>query len=256
MSRRPAASTIARRIDEALRAAGDPARATQEQAYLKSSLEFYGASVPATRRAVRETLDEVPDLDHDRLVGVVEILWERPARHLVHDRRRAANEALQARLELLDPDDLPLIEHLLRTSGTWALVDDLAAVVVGHLVENDPELADRVLDRWVADDDFWIRRSALLALLIPLRQGGGDWDRFTRYADGLLGEQEFFIRKAIGWVLRDTSCKRPELVAAWVACRANRMSGVTVREAVRHLDPAVREAILAGYRAKAPATLP
>jgi 3-methyladenine DNA glycosylase AlkD len=133
-------------------------------------------------------------------------------------------------------------------------VDDLAADVVGSLVVEHPGLADAVLDRWIRDDDFWIRRSALLALLGPLRRGGGDWERFARYADEVLDEKEFFIRKAIGWVLRETAKKRPALVVDWVAARTDRISGVTIREAVRYVDPADRDALMAAYRARTAAS--
>jgi 3-methyladenine DNA glycosylase AlkD len=102
-----------------------------------------------------------------------------------------------------------------------------------------------VLDRWAGDPDFWIRRSALLALLVPLRRGGGDFPRFSRYAETMLEEKEFFIRKAIGWVLRDTGRKRPDLVYAWLLPRAGRTSGVTLTEAVKPLSPAQRAAVLA-----------
>jgi 3-methyladenine DNA glycosylase AlkD len=136
-----------------------------------------------------------------------------------------------------------VVERLLRESSTWALVDPLAEHVAGGLVERHPGLA-ATLDRWSGDDDFWIRRSAMLALLRPLRRGDGDFERFGSYADGMLDEREFFIRKAIGWVLRDTSRKRPELVYEWVAPRASRCSGVTIREAVKHLSEAQRAEIL------------
>jgi 3-methyladenine DNA glycosylase AlkD len=92
----------------------------------------------------------------------------------------------------------------------------------------------------------------MLALLVPLRRGAGDFERFARYADQLLDEREFFIRKAIGWVLRETGKRRPDLVAAWLAPRTGRASGVTVREAVKPLPPAQREELLAAYRARRP----
>ncbi|SDC02422.1 DNA alkylation repair enzyme [Raineyella antarctica] len=127
-------------------------------------------------------------------------------------------------------------------------MDVLAASVVGPLVEREPSLGT-FLDRWAADGDFWIRRSALLAQLLALRQGEGDFDRFGRYADAMLEEKEFFIRKAIGWVLRDTGRKRPDLVFAWLLPRAVRVSGVTVREAVKPLSDEQREAVLAARAA-------
>jgi 3-methyladenine DNA glycosylase AlkD len=155
----------------------------------------------------------------------------------------AAVELLDLGVELLRPEDLRLVERLLRDSRTWALVDGLAASVAGPLVERNPELG-AILDRWAVDDDVWLRRSSLLALLLPLRRGAGEFDRFSRYADVMLDEREFFIRKAIGGVLRETGRKRPDLVYAWLEPRASRASGITVREAVKYLSPEQRGAIL------------
>lgn len=93
-----------------------------------------------------------------------------------------------------------------------------------------------------------LRRSALLAHLRPLRAGDGDFDRFSRFADVMLQEREFFIRKAIGWVLRDTAKKRPDLVFEWLQPRAHRASGVTIREAIRPLSPEQQAAIRAANR--------
>ena len=238
-----AADAIAGDIEADLAAAGDPKRAEQEQRYLKSDLRHFGASVPATRKIVKAVLAAQPQLGHGELVRTVEALWARP----VHECRAAAVELLDLRADLLVPEDIALIERMLRESRTWALVDGLAASVAGPLVERFPELAAR-LDAWAADEDFWIRRSALLALLLPLRAGGGDFDRFGRYASGMLAEREFFIRKAIGWVLRDTSRKRPDLVFEWLLPRAASASGVTVREAVKYLAAEQRDAILTAYR--------
>lgn len=154
----------------------------------------------------------------------------------------AAVELLDHNADRLGYDDAALLERMLRESRTWALVDGLAASVVGKLVEGDERFA-AVLDRWAADDDFWIRRSALLALLVPLRKGGGDFERFARYADAMLGDREFFIRKAIGWVLRDTARRRPDLVYEWLLPRAARASGVTMREAVKPLSDEQRRSL-------------
>lgn len=238
----PAAT--ARAIEAALASEGVPARAEQEKRYLKSALRHFGTSLPSTRRIAGEALAGRPQLTHAELVGIVEALWSRP----VHECRAAAVELLDLRNDLLVASDIGLLERLIRESRTWALVDGLAASVTGPLVERHPELGD-ALDRWAGDDDFWVRRSALLACLLPLRQGRGDFERFGRYADGMLEEKEFFIRKAIGWVLRDTSRKRPDLVASWILPRARRASGVTIREAVKRLPEDQREAIMSEYRA-------
>jgi len=148
---------------------------------------------------------------------------------------------------LLIPADLPVIERLIRESKTWAYVDDLAVNVVGPLVERNPSLL-AALDRWSTADDFWVRRSALLALLRPLRKGAGDFARFARYADAMLADREFFIRKAIGWVLREVSKKRPDLVYEWLLPRCAIASGVTVTAAVKYVSPKQRAALLSAYR--------
>ena len=93
----------------------------------------------------------------------------------------------------------------------------------------------------------------MLCLLPALRRGGGDFDRFAGYADAMLDEREFFIRKAIGWVLREVSKKRPALVAEWLGPRTARASGVTFREAVKYLDPSDRERLTAAWRERRPA---
>jgi 3-methyladenine DNA glycosylase AlkD len=80
-----------------------------------------------------------------------------------------------------------------------------------------------------------VRRSALLSLLRGIRAGTPDLARFTRYAEPMLAEQEFFIRKAIGWVLREISRRDPAWVAKWTEDHISEISGVAFREAIRRL---------------------
>jgi len=211
---------------------------------LKSELEFLGVGLPAMRQTVRMVKRQHGGLDRRGLVALVKILWGRP----VFERRMMAVLLLEAFQPLLRSADIALLERLIRQSKTWAFVDELAIAITGPLVERSPELL-RVLDRWAEDDDFWLRRSAMLALLRPLRRGAGDFRRFARYADRMLEEREFFIRKSIGWVLRETGKPRPDMVCAWLLPRAARASGVTVREAVKYLSSAQRAKVLAAHQA-------
>ncbi|MEO6776129.1 MAG: DNA alkylation repair protein [Kofleriaceae bacterium] len=228
------------RLERALSAKGTPKRAEDDKRYLKSALVHFGVQVPLVRATLDVELAEVPELDRVELRRLVEALWARG----IHELRVAAIELLRTHVERLDARDVPLIERLLRASKTWAYVDGLAPHVMGPLVVPLPALT-ATLDRWATDEDFWLRRAALLALLVPLRAGGGDFERFGRYADAMLEEPEFFIRKAIGWILRDTSRRRPDLVFAWIAPRAHRASGVTLHEVVKHLSPAQRNQLAA-----------
>ena len=237
-------------LDAELRQAATNDRAVREKAYLKSELVHYGTRVPDVRAAVRRLLRADPGLDHDRLNGLVRQLWDSPEAQPVHERRLAAALLLTERTDLLRREDAELWERLIRQSRTWALVDALAGDAIGPALDRlatSSGAADHdagrsgapitlLLDRWAVDQDFWLRRSALLVHLRPLAGGGGDWDRFTRYADAMLDEREFFIRKAIGWVLRATSRRRPDLVYAWILPCTERASGVTLREAIKYLS--------------------
>ncbi len=234
---------LANRIEAELRALGSPERAAQEKRYLKSELEHLGATVPATRKVVATILRAHPKFGREDVIALTRALWKKP----IHERRAAAVEVLELRKSLLRPEDIGLVETLLRQARGWALVDNLAVSVAGHLAERFPRELAPHLDRWAGDGDFWLRRSALLALLLPLRRGDGDFLRFCRYADGMLAEKEFFIRKAIGWVLRESSKKSPRRVVEWLLPRAARASGLTVREACKHLPARDKQRILKAH---------
>lgn len=217
-------------IEAILRPLGTRERAEGSKSYLKSDLDFMGVTTPDLRAAARHWLRAHPDLDRSALLTLAGDLW---AIHN-HELRSFGMELLQARVALLRSEDIDFLEDLLRRSRSWAYVDFIATQIVGPLVERDSRLKAR-LDRWVKDPDFWLRRSAVLALLVPLRQGDGDWPRFVRYADRLLEEKEFFIRKVLGWVLREVSKRDPERVKRFLEEREGRVSGVTRREAEKYL---------------------
>jgi 3-methyladenine DNA glycosylase AlkD len=242
-----AVDEIADSLEASLRAVGTAKRAVGEKAYLKSELDFTGTLVSDTRAEVIR-LDRELALDHDGLIGLVEALWSRP----VFERRLAATMFLQRHGNLVRVADLPLVERLVRESRTWALVDYLAVDVLGHLVEADPAGASPVMDAWAWDGDFWVRRASLLAELRPIRRGA-DLDRFLARAEPMLDEREFFIRKAIGWVLREAGKRRPESVVAWLTPRTHRASGVTMREAVKYLPAADAARLTTAYRERRPA---
>ena len=220
-------------IGAELKLLGTPARAESERAYLKSDLEFYGTSVPNMRTVVKRFLRANPGLTHDELIGTCLALWAPTGAGAIHERRAAAVLLLDERPKLLSIDDVPTIEQFIRESKTWAYVDTLAGHIVARLAAHDRAMLG-VLDRWLIDPDFWIRRSAVLALGDLLREGR-ELDRFFRYADALLPEKEFFIRKVLGWVARETGRRYPDDVSAWLRRNQARMNGVTIREAVKYL---------------------
>jgi len=239
--------SLADLLESRLARLGTPERAAGEKRYLKSELAFHGATLPQIQRTVRELVDAAAVPDHAAVVRLVDALWARP----VHERRMAAVLVLERHARWLSVADLPLVERLIREARTWAYVDVLAANVAGMIGAADPA-SGATFDRWARDADFWLRRAALLSQLTHARAGAA-LDRFLGYADAMLEEREFFIRKAIGWVLREAAKQQPSLVADWLAPRTGRASGVTMREAIRYLPAASAAHLMAAYREKRPA---
>ncbi|MBO2452200.1 DNA alkylation repair protein [Actinomadura barringtoniae] len=236
-------------VEAELRAQGDPVRAESEKRYLKSDFVHLGVPMAPLRKVARSVVKVEPS--RVDLLALAETLWSvaeggRP----IHEMRMASIEVLIRRVNLLGPGDLGLAETLIRDSASWVYVDHLAEKIVGGLVLAFPEQVG-VLDRWVSDPYFWIRRTSLLALLPGVRAGEPDLERISRYGDALIGEKEFFIRKALGWVLRELTKKgHAEWVTAWVGERTDRISGVAIREAVRHLPETDGERLLAAYKTR------
>ncbi|WP_026548970.1 DNA alkylation repair protein [Arthrobacter sp. Br18] len=206
-------------VDGALQREGSEERAAEFEVRLAGGLQFYGSSVGAVRGTVRDALRRYPGLTHDEITALSSELWAVP----VFERRLAAVVLLQSNLHLLRNSDLTRIEGFLRGARLQVLVDPLAVDVAGPLIERlDPPVrsrADVVLDRWVDDDDAWLRRAALLSPLRALRAGGGDWARFSRHAravqvrlrDRRVDGEAGVDRAAVSLVLMELARARPEL---------------------------------------------
>lgn len=223
--------TLADELATELEASGSDERAVNEKRYLKSELTHYGVSVPVIRKLARRFARERKGVSKSELIGLTIELWDRD----VYELRKLAVNILAARGEVLDSDDVSFVEGLLRRSHTWALIDDLAMNVVAPMLLTTPN-AQQVRAMWSEDCDFWVRRTAMLALLPRLRRDLDSWHEFAGYADVMLVESEFFIQKAIGWVLREVSKHSPDLVFEWMQPRVAMASSITFREATKYLS--------------------
>jgi 3-methyladenine DNA glycosylase AlkD len=221
-----------------LRRVGSAARAIGEKAYLKSDLRFWGTGQDPIRAAVRAYCLAHPDLTRAELRSVAETLYATD----VHELRAAAIGVLERQRETLVDRDLPWLIALVRKSRSWAYVDWVAPKVIGDVIARDPRSRKR-LAVWARDDDFWVRRAALLAEHDALRAGKGDFALWSRLAEPMLDEREFFIRKAIGWVLREVSKKRPELSYEFLRKHRARVPSLSLREGAKYLPASKRRAL-------------
>jgi 3-methyladenine DNA glycosylase AlkD len=229
--------SLVEELERELRAVGDKKRAVGAKAYLKSDLEFIGVAAQPLREVARSFLTDHPGIDRRQLIDLVQALWQPP----IYDLKAVAVALLERRTGDLIIDDLGLVEDLLRRSYTWALVDWLSTKVAAPLIESDVSASKAILEQWSVDEDFWIRRASMLAQLPALRAGGGDFELFTAFASRMVGEKEFFIRKAIGWVLREVSKKRPDLAYEFLSDHIQQLSGLSLREGSKYLPLEQRE---------------
>jgi len=147
-------------IDLTLRNEGDWYRAQDSRERFGGYLDFYGASVGAVRGTVRDALRKFPGMGREEVAALASELWGVP----VLERRLAAVVLLQSRIRSLDNSDLTRLEGFVRTAGSAALVDPLAADVIRPLIEalDEPRRtrADAAIARWAREPNEWLRRAA------------------------------------------------------------------------------------------------
>ena len=216
----------------ALRAQADPQRALEMKAYLRGQFEFLGIQTP-TRRLICKSLPKLAP-EPALLLEVAQLLWQQREREY----RYVACDLLARHAKLFGTGDLPAFKQLLQQDAWWETVDGLSGVV-GDIVLKEKlqgQPAPSVMDDWLLDEDFWVRRSAMIHQLGWRLQT--DTQRLTRYALTFSAETEFFIRKAIGWAFRDYAKWHPDFVRQFMREHGARFANLTVREATKNLSKA------------------
>ncbi|MCL3778302.1 MULTISPECIES: DNA alkylation repair protein [unclassified Actinomyces] len=216
----------------ALAQAGDPQRAEQQRRYLKSKMPMYGVGVPQTRRLAVEVARRHPSLWVDAATWetTLRVLWDGAERR---EERFAVLAVIRARLgggHAERARSLELYQHLVRSGAWWDLVDETSHAV-GAVLLAHPDQADR-MRRWARDEDLWVRRSAIICQL--QHKDRTDRRLLTDVIEANEGDPEFFIRKAIGWALRDHARTDPAWVRAFVDTHPG-LSPLSRREALKHL---------------------
>ena len=197
--------------------------------YMRDQFTFYGISAPVLRSIVRPVLRDAAPLAEADAVAVASLCWSR----LEREWQYVACDVLSAGASRWSADVLPVVEGLIVTKSWWDTVDGLAAHTVGGLVASHPTLV-AVMDQWIDDDNIWLARTALLHQLRYKQRT--DADRLFGYCLRRAADREFFIRRAIGWALREYSRTDPDAVAAFVAEHAPSLSPLSRREALKRIN--------------------
>lgn len=209
----------------ALEVVADTQRAPEMARYMKGRFPFMGVPAPDRIGAGREFVAAATSEGTDVALRTAAALWEEPERELQY----VAVDLLRRVGKRLPPAALPDVRRLVVTKSWWDTVDPLSKVV-GQIVRSHPVTAPQ-LDRWVCDDDMWVARAAILHQLGWKEQAQPEV--VLRYCEARIEHPDFFIRKAIGWALRDLARTYPDEVWAWVDAHPE-LSGLSRREATKH----------------------
>ncbi|WP_371672932.1 DNA alkylation repair protein [Streptomyces sp. NBC_00289] len=222
------ADTVLARLTATYAAAADPERAVAMRAYMKDAAPFLGLATPVRRALSRTVLWGTAHPDEAACTAIALRCWQLPAREYHY----FAVDYLRRHARVCSSGFLPVARYLVGTVPWWDTVDPLAAHVVGALVAADPELTSD-MDSWIADDDLWVVRTALLHQL-SYRQHT-DTERLFAYCLLQSGHPDFFIRKAIGWCLREYAKTDPQAVRTFLARERGRFAPLSVREALKNI---------------------
>ncbi|GAA4426217.1 DNA alkylation repair protein [Georgenia halophila] len=227
---------LVNRVRAALAAAGDPERAAGQQRYMRSVMPFHGLTSAELTRTVRSVYAEHRLTERARWEATVRALWDEAG----HREERYAAIALAGHRHYRpwqDPDALELYRHLVVTGAWWDYVDDVATHRVAPILAAHRDAVTPVMASWARDDHMWLRRTAVLSQL----NHKGDTDVAlledvvrANLLDSRHG-REFFVRKAVGWALREYAKTDPEWVRGLLATLDDRLSPLSRREATKHL---------------------
>jgi 3-methyladenine DNA glycosylase AlkD len=216
------------RLQDVYGAAADPGLAAPMRAYMRDRFEFLGIPGTARKALTREVLRGAPAFTEPALTGVALACWALAEREYQY----FACDLLRRHAALLTPASMPVLRTLVTTKPWWDTVDALAAHPVGTLVAAHPAMVS-TMDSWTAPGtDLWLVRTAILHQL--RYRGGTDFARLARYCERWSAEPDFFIRKAIGWALREYAKTDPAGVRTFVATHPG-LSPLSTREALKHL---------------------
>ncbi|MFH8726955.1 DNA alkylation repair protein [Streptomyces termitum] len=222
------ADTVLERLTTVYPTAGNPFRAQEMVAYMKGVAPFLGIRTPERRALSRTVLDGLPRPAERDCAAVALRCFALPEREYHY----FAVDYLRRHVKRCSSGFLPVARTLVTTVSWWDTVDHLAAHVVGGLVAADPALA-RAMDAWIDDADPWTARTALLHQL--RFKEATDAGRLFAYCLRRAADTDFFLRKAIGWSLREYAKTAPGEVRAFVADNRSLFSPLSVREALKHL---------------------
>ncbi|MBY0545711.1 MAG: DNA alkylation repair protein [Candidatus Obscuribacterales bacterium] len=224
------AAALSKFIQSEFKRAADTDKAPAMAAYMKTEMPFYGIQKPARALVYREMKKRFIPSNRQEYEAGVRALWANTHR----EDKYAAIEFARQHAAFVRADSLKLYEELVRDGAWWDLVDDIAQSLVGEALRADRTRVKRIMDKWIKDEDMWIRRTAILSH--NRHKAETDEEQLFRHCLLVCDEKEFFIRKAIGWALRNYSYTSPKSVKQFIKSNQDVLSPLSIREGLKQIE--------------------
>ena len=222
---------IVERLRADLATQANPSAAAEMQRYMKSAMPFRGVAKPAREQLLKEAVAAHPIVDGAELDAVVRDIWDgaefREERYLA-----LSLTGHRRHLRWLDPSWVPLLRHWIVTGSWWDFTDEIASRRIGPLLRTQPDALRPVIRTWITDPDRWLRRTSVICQLQAA--GSTDIALLTEAIEANISDPDFFLRKGIGWALRQHARVDPDWVQTFVAEHPG-LAPLSRREAMRHL---------------------
>ncbi len=190
---------------------GNPEKAPAMAAYMKNKFEFLGIQAPVRAELNKTIKDRYGTVNFEAMEAVCIALWEQPEREFQYLAMHLIGQIKQQ----LNPSHLDFIIELVTEKSWWDTIDTLVPNFVGHILKEYPDLIDEYVPDWVDSNNIWLNRTAILFQL--KYKADTDFELLKSISNQLKYKNEFFVKKAIGWALREYSKTEPEAVKAYIA---------------------------------------
>ena len=215
---------------EELTKRSDAEKAAGMAAYMKTDMPFYGVQKKGRTEVFRIIKREIPIPDNSTYRAAIEALWAQPHR----EEKYLAIAIAKSYRDFLTITNLDLYRRLIVEGAWWDFVDEVAIHCVGLVYLNERKETAPTIEAWIDDEVMWLRRTSLIS---PIKhKAETDYTMLFDHCRRRAHETEFFIRKAIGWTLREYAKTDPDRVRSFLLAHRGEWSGLTFREASKHLD--------------------
>ncbi|WP_459501634.1 DNA alkylation repair protein [Bacillus sp. C1] len=205
----------------------NPQKAEPMARYMKNHFPFLGIQTPERRKLLREVIQvhNLPEKEDFQLI--IRELWSLPEREF----QAVALDLLQKYKKHLNETHIPFLEELITTKSWWDSVDGIVPTFLGSIFLQHPESIPTYIPKWIASENIWLQRSAILFQLKYKKQM--DEELLFSIIGQLNTSKEFFVQKAIGWVLREYAKTSPKVV--WEYVQTHELAPLSKREAIKHI---------------------